>query len=140
MAQRIRLLEKEQRIFEEGFVIVAPHKNSVGLMPYLPGVKFWSPCTADYGQYYKLTRAMAACNDLSESDALQITKRYFGDLSRILLLFRNPLPFSEDGEYEYQRVYAVPDAFGHWQETFILYRPLPKPSPASVVNFAQTEK
>lgn len=140
MAQAIKKLETEHRIFEQGFVIVAPHKNSVGLMPYLPGVKFWSPCTASYGDYYKLTRAMASCNNLSEYDALQITKLYFGDLSRILLLFRNPLPFSRDGGYEYQKVYAVPNAFGHWQETFFLYRPLPKAPSVPPAEPAQAGK
>jgi len=127
MAKVIRQLEKEQRIFEQGFVIVAPHKNSVGIMPYLPGVKFWSPCTASYAAYYKSSRAMGACNNLSELDAVKMTKAYFGDLRRVLFLFRNPLPpFFQDPDYEFRAIFYVSKAFGYWYETFFLYQTLPK--------------
>jgi hypothetical protein len=128
MARAIAKLEKEHQIFEQGFVIVSPHKNSVGLMPYLPGVRFWNPCTGDYAEYYRLTRETAACNDLPESEALVLAKRHFRDLNRVLFLFRKPLPASADHDYEYQEIYRVRYAFGHWQETFFLYRALPKAS------------
>jgi hypothetical protein len=128
MARAIAKLETEHQIFEQGFVIVSPHKNSVGLMPYLPGVRFWNPCTGDYAEYYRLTRETAACNNLPESEALLLAKRHFKDLSRVLFLFRKPLPFPADPDYEYQEVYRVSPAFGHWQETFFLYRALPRTS------------
>jgi hypothetical protein len=73
---------------------------------------------------------MRICNELPEAEALAITRNYFGDLSRCLFLFRNPLPFAEDVDYEYPQVFAVKSVFGHWQESFYLYRALPKKSPA----------
>jgi len=130
MARVIAGIEKKNHIFEQGFVIVSPHKNSVGLMPYLPGVRFWNPCTGNYAEYYRLTRETSRCNDLPEAAAVQIAKGYFRDLSRVLFLFRNPLPAMTDPDYEYQELYRVSPAFGHWQETFSLYRALPKVSPA----------
>jgi hypothetical protein len=126
MARAIAKLEKEHQVFEQGFVIVSPHKNSVGLMPYLPGVRFWNPCTGDYAEYFRLTRETARCNDLPERIALQLAKQHFKDLSRVLFLFRSPLPALTDSEYEYQEIYRVTPAFGHWQETFFLYRALPR--------------
>jgi len=75
---------RETHFLNRGFVIVSPHKNSVGLMPYLPGVRFWNPCTGNYAAYYKLTRETARCNDLPETEAVRIAKGYFGDLSRVL--------------------------------------------------------
>ncbi len=126
MARAIAKLETEHKIFEQGFVVVSPHKNSVGLMPYLPGVKFWNPCTGNYAEYYRLTRETSRCNDISETEALQIAKWYFKDLRRFLFLFRKPLPVLSDADYEYQEIYQVGHAFGHWQETFFLYRALPR--------------
>ena len=97
-------------------------------MPYLPGVRFWNPCTGNYAEYYRLTRETARCNDLPEAETVRIAKWYFRDLSRVLFLFRNPLPALADPDYEYQEIYRVGHAFGHWQETFFLYRALPRNS------------
>lgn len=126
-ADAIKQLERRYQIFERGFVIVAPHKNSVGIMPYLPGVKFWNNCTMSYGAYYKNSRPMGGCNELSETDAVKIAKLYFGDLSKILFIFRNPLPPNfEDPNYDFQDVFHVAKAFGYWYETFFLYHARPK--------------
>jgi hypothetical protein len=64
MANAIRRLDKEHGIFQKGYVIVANHKRSVALMPYLPGVKFWNPCEGEHAAYYQNTKALAACSEL----------------------------------------------------------------------------
>jgi hypothetical protein len=124
MAGVIQGLEKEHGVFEKGFVIVAKPKKAVGLMPYLPGVKFWNPCTGDYAKYFFNTETLAACGELSLYDAIQRTRAHFGDIRKILFLFSRPMPVENDGTYQYQRVYAAGrGVFGYTFETFYLYRP-----------------
>ena len=127
MAHAIRQLEKEHNIFEKGYVVVANHKKSVALMPYLPGVKFWNPCEGDYAPYYVNTKTLAACAELSLYDIILRTRRHFGDLSKVLFLFERPLPIEKDENYEYQKVYAAgAGVFGYMYETFYLYHPQAK--------------
>jgi len=47
-ADALKLLEKEYGIFEKGFTVVAKNARAISLMPYLPGVKFWNPCTRSF--------------------------------------------------------------------------------------------
>ena len=127
MAHAIRRLEQEHGIFEKGYVVVASSKKSVALMPYLPGVKFWNPCEGDYVPYYKDTKILASCAELSLYDVILRTRQHFGDLSKVLLLVDRPLPVERDETYEYQKVYAAgAGVFGYMYETFYLYHPLPK--------------
>lgn len=134
MAEAIQKIESNYHLLEKGYVIVAPHKNSVGLQPYLPGVKFWNPCAAGYVDYFKSTQAMRVCNDLPEAQALQITKNYFPNLSKVILLLRQRLPVLEDEEYMYREVFGAPKVFGYWYETFFLYQATPKPKLLSSEN------
>jgi hypothetical protein len=127
MALAIRRLEKEHGVFDKGYVIVANHKKSVALMPYLPGVKFWSPCERDYAPYYVNTKTTGACGELSLYDVILRTQQHFGDLSKVLFLFDRPIPVERDATYDYQKVYtAGAGAFGYMYETFYLYRALPR--------------
>jgi hypothetical protein len=127
MAEAIRKIEDKSHALKKGMVVVAKHRKSIGLMPYLPGVRFWNPCAGGYTTYYKVRKALAACDDLSPYAALQLTKRQLGDLSRTLLLFEQPLPFAEDEDYRYQKVFSVDkNVFGYMHETFFLYFPLRK--------------
>lgn len=137
MAAVIKKLDSDYGLFKNGYIIVAPHKNSVGLQPYLPGVKFWNPCAGGYVNYYTSSHAMKVCNELPEIEALKITRYYFPDLRRVLLLFRNPLPIFEDEHYVYRQVFSVPQVFGYWYETFFLYRAFPKPSVEGKVGFGE---
>lgn len=131
MAEAIQTIAKDQKLLERGFVIVAKHRKSIGLMPYLPGVRFWNPCTGDYAQYYKVGRALAACDNMPFDQAIQKTKEHFGDLNKILFLFEEPLPFSSDEDYFYQQVVSVNNQnfeyqiFGYMYERFYLYRAYP---------------
>ena len=123
MAKAIQTVDKEEKIFKQGFVIVAKHKKSIGLLPYLPGVKFWNPCTGDFPKYYKVNRELASCDTLPLDQAIQRTKSHFGDISKVLFLFEAPLPFASDQEYYYERVVSVEKAiFGYMFERFYLYR------------------
>ena len=135
MAQAIQQVEKEERIFEKGFVIVVSRKKAIGLQPYLPGVKFWNPCTRDFADYFMTTRALAACDQLSPSQVIEKTKEYFGNLNKKLLLFDAPLPYDFDGDYYYQKIYAVDRlVFGYTFERFFLYLPMPKTSSQATLS------
>lgn len=129
MAKAIQGLQEKQDIFGKGYVIGAKHKRSSAVMPYLRGVRFWNPCVGDYAAYYRNTRELAACDDLSLYDAVQKTRVRFPGMDKVLLLFEKPLPIEEDSDYVYQKVYASgKGAFGYTQEDFYLYRPQRKPS------------
>jgi len=124
MARAIQGLQQGQNVLGTGYVIVAKHKRSAALMPYLPGVKFWNPCTGGYAAYYLNNKALGACDDSSLYDAIQKTKTYFHGLDKILFLFEKPLLVDQDAAYQYQQVYgAGEDAFGYTKESFYLYRP-----------------
>lgn len=126
MAEAIKKIENEQKIFENGAVLVAKNKKSIALMPYLPGIKFWNPCTGDYPKFYKVDRTLASCDDLPVEEAIQKTKRHFSDLSKVIFLSEKPIPFTTDGEYYYQKVVSVEGmVFGYMYERFYLYRIYP---------------
>jgi len=123
MAESIRGLQKGRDIFRQGYVIVAKHKRSSALMPYLPGIKFWNPCVGDYASYYINNRAIGACDDAPIADILNQTQVHFHGFDKVLLLLEQPLPIEEDSFYRYQKVYASGEkAFGYRQESFYLYR------------------
>jgi hypothetical protein len=125
-AQAIQLLEKHYGIFEQGFTVVAKNARSISLMPYLPGVKFWNPCTKSFARYYYNTNALAACNDVSSYEAILRTRASWGDISKALFLFESPLPVREDGDYIYQNIFTSRRGFGYTLEIFYLYRAIPK--------------
>ena len=132
MAEAIKKIDSQYHIFEKGFVIVAKHRKSIGLLPYLPGVRFWNPCVGGYTTYYKVGKALAACDDLPPYEAVQLAKFQLGDLSKTFLLLERPLPLTEDADYRYREVFAVDkNVFGYMYEIFYLYYPLLKPSGSS---------
>ncbi|HNX69160.1 MAG TPA: hypothetical protein PLL75_02185 [Candidatus Omnitrophota bacterium] len=125
MAEAIKVLDETKHVFNQGFVIVAPRRVCVGLLPYLPGVKFWNPCTESFARYYYPTKELGACDREDLGAAIEKTKEKFGDLRRILFLFQQPMPVAKDGEYEYRQVVAVDRRiFGYLNERFYLYLPL----------------
>jgi hypothetical protein len=129
-AQALLLLEKQQHVFEQGFTVVAKNARAISLMPYLPSVKFWNPCTGNFARYYYNTKALAACNDVSSYEAILRTRLYWGDISKALFLFEEPLSVREDRDYVYQNIFTSRQGFGYTREIFYLYRPLPKHPPA----------
>jgi hypothetical protein len=125
-ARAIQLLEKRYHIFEQGFTVVAKNARSISLMPYLPGVKFWNPCTKSFARYYYNTNALAACNDISSYEAILRTRASWGDISKAIFLFESPLPVQEDKDYIYQNIFTSRRGFGYTLEIFYLYRAIPK--------------
>ncbi len=125
-AQAIWLLEKQLKIFEQGYALVAQNARAISLMPYLPGVKFWNPCTRSFARYYYNEKTLSACNEVSGYEAILRTKAAWGNISKALFLFEEPLPVREDGDYVYQNIFQSERGFGYTMETFYLYRALPK--------------
>jgi len=131
MATAIQILQRELDIFGKGYVVVAKHKRSSAVMPYLPGVRFWNPCVEDYAAYDINNKAIAACDDMPLYDVVEKTKGYFHNLDKVLLLLETPLPIEEDSVYKYQKVYGAGErAFGYMKESFYLYQPQRKVSSA----------
>ena len=130
-AQALQLLEKQYGVFEQGFTVVAKNARAISLMPYLPGVKFWNPCTRSFARYYYNENSLAACNDVSSYEAILRTKLVWGDISRALFLFEAPLPIGEDNDYVYQNFFTSRKGFGYTHEIFYLYRAIPKGPSAS---------
>ncbi len=129
-AKALDFLDKRFAIFKQGFTVVAKNARSISLMPYLPGVKFWNPCTGSFARYYYNTKTLAACEDVSPYEAILRTRvAWGGDISRALFLFETPVPLHEDADYVYKNFFTSKKGFGYTQETFYLYRAIPKAPP-----------
>ncbi|MDD5245661.1 MAG: hypothetical protein PHU49_16755 [Syntrophorhabdaceae bacterium] len=108
---------------------MAPQRTAVGLLPYLPHVKFWNPCTESFAPYYYSAKELAACDQLPPEKAVEKTRLYFGELNKKLFLFEKPLRSEQDQDYFYQKIFSVDRGiFGYMYEAFYLYRPVRKVS------------
>ena len=130
-ANAVKLLEKRYGLLSQGFTVVAKNANAISLMPYLPGVKFWNPCTRSFARYYYNNKALAACTEVPSYEAVLRTKAAWGEISKAIFLFNAPLPVSEDADYRYENFFTSRKGFGYTYETFYFYRAIPKGVPAS---------
>jgi len=131
-AEALKLLERQYGLLSQGYTVVAKNANAISLMPYLPGVKFWNPCTGSFVRYYYNNKALAACTDVPSYEAIRRTKAAWGgDISKALFLFDAPLPVLEDADYKYENFFTSRKGFGYTYETFYFYRAIPKSLPGS---------
>ncbi|HOW60047.1 MAG TPA: hypothetical protein PLO78_10035 [Candidatus Omnitrophota bacterium] len=120
MAAVIR--EFSQRYSAQDYVIVGyPQDGMAPIIPYLPERKFWDPQRRDFKTYVSNKMPPEEDRDLNPQEVIVRAGIRFQDISRLLFVFSEPLPFSEAYGYIFQKIYAADNAWGTGPEMYYLY-------------------
>lgn len=128
MAEAIQVMAG--KTYGENEIIVGyPHGYMASIIPYLPHQKFWDPQRRSFKSFAISKLLPPEDRELKPQEVIVRAGLQFQDISKLLFVFIQQLPFSEAFGYTFVPVFAADrGVWGVGLERFYLYKPVRKAS------------